>query len=88
MTPDRVVCPVHQEMEHHCNERHDRIDRLNSDIFNLINALKEKAESNRIEAIQAVHTISIRVAKIVGIGVVIQVIAAALLLALFTKWLK
>jgi hypothetical protein len=35
-----------------------------------------------------VHTISMRVAKIVGAGVVVQLIAAALLMAAFTRWFK
>jgi hypothetical protein len=65
-----------------------RIDRLTNDIFSLIDAVKSKAEANRIEAIEAVHTISMRVAKIVGAGVVVQLIAAALLMAAFTRWFK
>ncbi|GEM_PF-6417670 len=88
MTPERVVCPVHSEFSHHCDERHMRIDRLTNDIFSLIDAVKSKAEANRIEAIEAVHTISMRVAKIVGAGVVVQLIAAALLMAAFTRWFK
>jgi len=88
MTPDRVVCPVHQEVENHCNERHGRLDRLISEIFKLADDIKARAEDNRVEAIKAVHDIGMKVAKIVGVGVVIQIVAAAFLLALFTKWLK
>jgi len=88
MTPDRVTCPLHSDMERHCDERRVQQEHVNDTVFHLLDALRERAEANRVEAIQAVTTISVRVAKIVGIGLVVQLVAAAGIATALAKLLK